>query len=121
MIEVIISNKSPMSRTTVSVDEQTIVRDAFMKASINCYEGKAFLNGGELDHDALNTTFLELGFDGTEGKNKCYLFFDGVSHLKAVATVTFTMQQIEKLKELILEHGTMDAVSYIDKIVELQR
>ena len=34
--------------------------------------------------------------------------------------VVFTMEQIEMLKELIGEAGTMDAIEFIDKVIEAQ-
>ena len=34
--------------------------------------------------------------------------------------VVFTMDQIDMLKELIEEAGTMDALEFIDKVIESQ-
>lgn len=71
MIRVTIGNN--VKRETTLIDENSTLRAALEKAGIDYTKGMTTLDGDTLKAGDLNKTFKDFGFDGTDGKNKCYL------------------------------------------------
>lgn len=71
MIRVTIGNN--LKRTAYNLDANTTLRSALEQAGVDYTTGTMNLDGSSLNPGDLNKTFAELGYDGTEGKDKCFL------------------------------------------------
>ena len=71
MINVTIGNTT--SRKNVIIDENTTLRAALEQNGVDYAIGQTSLDGATLGAGELNKTFVEMGIDGTPGKDKCYL------------------------------------------------
>ena len=71
MIRITIGNN--VARHQVSEDENITLREACEKHGIDYTVGVMNLDGCALKPGDLNKTFADLGFDGTEGHDTCYL------------------------------------------------
>lgn len=71
MIRVTIGNN--LKREPYNLDPNTTLRDACDQAGINYTSGMMTLDGSTLGPGDLNKTFADLGFDGTPGRDKCFL------------------------------------------------
>lgn len=71
MVRVTIGNN--MKRQAYNLDPNTTLRTALEQAGIDYTVGMTTLDGYTLGLGDLNKTLAECGFDGTEGKDKCFL------------------------------------------------
>jgi len=71
MINVTIGNTT--SRKNVIIDENITLRAALEQNGVDYAVGQTSLDGATLNPGELNKTFVEMGIDGTPGKDKCYL------------------------------------------------
>lgn len=71
MIKVIVGNN--VERKTDIVEPNATLRSVLEANDIDFTRGVMHLDGSSLNPGDLNRTFLELGYDGSEGKNKCFL------------------------------------------------
>ena len=71
MIKVVVGNN--VKRETVLVPPTTTPRQALEQANIDYSRGVMHLDGSSINPGDLNKTFAELGYDGTEGRDKCFL------------------------------------------------
>lgn len=71
MIKVVVGNN--VKRETVLVPPTTTLRQALEQANIDYSRGVMHLDGSSINPGDLNKTFAELGYDGTEGRDKCFL------------------------------------------------
>lgn len=64
---------SNVSTQSYFIPEDYTIRQAFEEANVD-YTGKTIiLDGGPVGPGIINQTFRELGYDGTPGKDKCFL------------------------------------------------
>lgn len=71
MIKVTIGNN--VKREAVLVDENSTLRAVLEDNGIDYTAGVMNLDGCSLKPGDLNSTFRDLGYDGTTGHDKCYL------------------------------------------------
>lgn len=71
MIRVTIGNN--LKRSAYNLDPNTTLRAAMEQAGVDYSTGMTTLDGSALGPGDLNKTFAELGFDGREGCDKCFL------------------------------------------------
>ena len=71
MIKVVVGNN--VKRETVLIPPTTTLRQALEQANIDYSRGVMHLDGSSINPGDLNKTFAELGYDGTEGRDKCFL------------------------------------------------
>ena len=71
MVKVTVGNN--VKRETVIVPKETTLRACLESAGIDYTKGTMHLDGSSLNPGDLDKTFLELGYDGTDNANKCYL------------------------------------------------
>lgn len=71
MIKVVVGNN--VKRETILVPPTTTLRQALEQANIDYSRGVMHLDGSSINPGDLNKTFAELGYDGTEGRDKCFL------------------------------------------------
>ena len=71
MIKAVVGNN--VRRETVLVPETTTLRQALEQANIDYSRGVIHLDGSSINPGDLNKTFAELGYDGSEGHDKCFL------------------------------------------------
>ena len=71
MIKVTIGNN--VKHEDVIVDENLTLREVLENNGIDYSVGTMNLDGSSVKPGGLNSTFKELGYDGTEDHNRCYL------------------------------------------------
>ena len=71
MIKVILGNN--VERVSDVVESTITLRQALEANDIDFTRGVMHLDGSSLNPGDLNKTFAELGYDGSEGKDKCFL------------------------------------------------
>lgn len=78
MIKVVIGNN--VKREAFNFPSDTTLRTALESEDVNTYfggfdysRGVMHLDGSSLNPGDLNKTFSELGYDGSDGKDKCFL------------------------------------------------
>lgn len=71
MLRVTIGNN--LKRTPYTIDPNTTLRDALENAEVDYTVGMTQLDGAILGAGDLNKTFVEFGYTGDEGHDKCYL------------------------------------------------
>ena len=71
MIKVIVGNN--VERKSDIVNPTSTLRQVLDNNEIDYTRGVMHLDGSSLNPGDLNKTFLELGYDGSEGRNKCFL------------------------------------------------
>lgn len=71
MIKAVVGNN--VKRETVIVSETATLRTALEQGEIDYADGVLHLDGSTIAAGDLNKTFAELGYDGSEGKDKCFL------------------------------------------------
>ena len=71
MIRVTIGNN--LKRNAYNLDPNTTLRTAMEEAGVDYTVGMTTLDGSTLGPGDLNKTFLDFGFDGSEGCDKCFL------------------------------------------------
>ena len=71
MIKVTLGNN--VTRKAVIVDETNPLRQTLEENGIDYARGTMHLDGSSLNPGDLNKTFAELGYDGAEGRDKCFL------------------------------------------------
>ena len=71
MIKVTLGNN--VTRKSVIVDENQTLRQTLEDNGIDFSRGVMHLDGSSLGAGELNKTFAELGYNGTAGKDKCFL------------------------------------------------
>ena len=72
MIRVIIGNN--LKRFTETFTPDTTLRAAMESKDIDYTIGMTTLDGAPLNPGDLNKTFADLGYDGSDGHDKCSLF-----------------------------------------------
>lgn len=70
-IKVILGNN--VERKSDVVEPTITLRQALEANDIDFTRGVMHLDGSSLNPGDLNKTFAELGYDGSEGKDKCFL------------------------------------------------
>ena len=71
MIKAIVGNN--VKRETVLVPHTSTLRDALEQGGIEYSTGVMHLDGASINPGDLNKTFEELGYDGSAGKDRCFL------------------------------------------------
>ena len=71
MIRVTIGNN--LKRNQYNITPDTTLRAAMEQAGIDYTSGMTTLDGSTLGPGDLNKAFVDFGFDGTEGHDKCFL------------------------------------------------
>lgn len=71
MIRVTIGNN--LKRNAYNLDSDTTLRAALEQAGIDYTVGVMNLDGSSMNPGDLNKTFADLGYDGTENHDKCFL------------------------------------------------
>lgn len=71
MIRVTIGNN--MKRTPYNLNPNTTLRAAMEQAGVDYTTGMTTLDGSTLGPGDLNKTFLDFGFDGSDGHDVCFL------------------------------------------------
>lgn len=71
MIRVTIGNN--MKRNVYNIDPNTTLRAALEMAEVDYSAGMTSMDGSTLGPGDLNKTFIDFGFTGEEGHDKCYL------------------------------------------------
>lgn len=71
MIKVTVANN--MKRKNDLVDENTTLRECLENNEIDYSRGLLHLDSAPINPGDLNKTFAQLGYDGTPGKDRCFL------------------------------------------------
>lgn len=71
MVNVTIGNN--LKRTAKNFAPDTTLKAALEAAGVDYASGMLTLDGATLGPGQINNTFAEMGYDGTPGKNKCFL------------------------------------------------
>lgn len=71
MINVVVGNN--VRRESVIVSPTSTLRSALEEGNIDYSNGVMHLDGASVNPGDLNKTFAEFGYDGSEGRDKCFL------------------------------------------------
>ena len=71
MIRTTIGNN--LKRSTMTFTHDTTLRSAMEQANIDYTTGLTTLDGATLAPGDMNKTFADLGYDGSEGHDSCFL------------------------------------------------
>ena len=71
MIKVTVGNN--VKREALLISPDTTLRGALEQGGIDYTNGVMHLDGASINPGDLNKTFKELGYDGSEGHDKCFL------------------------------------------------
>lgn len=71
MLRITIANN--MKRETVLVDESSTLREVLESKHFDTTKGLLHMDSAPINPGDMNKTFAELGYDGTPGKNTCFL------------------------------------------------
>lgn len=71
MLRVTMSNN--LKRKVVLVDENTTLRATLEQNEFDVNKGLLHMDSAPINPGDLNKTFAELGYDGTPGKDSCFM------------------------------------------------
>ena len=71
MIKVVVGNN--VKRESILIPPTTTLRGALEQGGIDYSRGVMHLDGSSINPGDLNKTFAELGYDGSTGRDKCFL------------------------------------------------
>lgn len=71
MVSVTVGNN--VNRVTTIINENTTLRTCLEENGVDYTRGALHLDGSTLQPGALDKTFKDLGYDGTDGHNRCFL------------------------------------------------
>lgn len=71
MVKVVVGNN--VKRESILIPPTTTLRSALEQGGIDYSNGVMHLDGSSINPGDLNKTFADLGYDGSEGHDKCFL------------------------------------------------